>query len=107
MKFRGHLLLFVFFLLFLLISPSDGFWRRRRRRFFKREFGDPETKELSVKCEPEATNPAHGSVSCTDGNNDESVCYYSCGPGYQLSGPSSRSCDGQTWSGDEPECQAI
>ncbi|XP_070559064.1 uncharacterized protein [Ptychodera flava] len=49
--------------------------------------------------------PANGNVNCSNGNNVDLECYYTCDVGFELKGSISRTCDDkQQWSGTEPLC---
>ncbi|XP_077969047.1 uncharacterized protein LOC120326188 [Styela clava] len=52
-------------------------------------------------------DPTHGKVSCSNGWRINSVCSYSCDPGYILRGPSSRiTCQSKNmmWDNEPPVC---
>ena len=45
-------------------------------------------------------------IRCTDGNNFESECGFSCGIGFELVGSQRRICqDDQAWSGVDSVCE--
>ncbi|KAJ8050871.1 hypothetical protein HOLleu_04239 [Holothuria leucospilota] len=62
-----------------------------------------------MACKPESSHPNNGNVICSDGNNYQSVCDYTCDKGFKLSDPAldSRFCDGHGWSKKEPFCKEI
>ena len=52
------------------------------------------------------SSPTDGTVACTAGNTDSSVCTFSCtSTGYFLNGPPSLTCTAGLWSGEEPLCE--
>ena len=54
------------------------------------------------------TNPANGQVSHTAGTKFGEIAIYSCEPGYNLVGDSTRTCQATgEWSGSEPTCQGV
>ena len=54
-----------------------------------------------------AEAPSRGRMSCSNGAQDGSVCSYSCGVGFVLSGASSRRCLATSqWDVDVPTCEA-
>ncbi|CAH1271355.1 CSMD3 [Branchiostoma lanceolatum] len=59
----------------------------------------------AVQC-PALTAPANGAVSGT--NSYEDVATFTCDPGYNLVGGSTRTCQADTtWSGSSPTCTAV
>ena len=63
----------------------------------------------TVQC-TNLTSPANGNISCnsTDVSRYEDQCSFSCDPGYELTGSSSRQClsDG-SWSGSNVTCDIL
>uniref|UniRef100_F7AJJ2 Uncharacterized protein n=1 Tax=Ciona intestinalis TaxID=7719 RepID=F7AJJ2_CIOIN len=61
------------------------------------------------QCEPQQRAPDHGSVQCTNTNLIGSVCTFSCGSGYYLSGSINVLICGALgeWSAIPPTCQRI
>uniref|UniRef100_F6YEQ2 Uncharacterized protein n=1 Tax=Ciona intestinalis TaxID=7719 RepID=F6YEQ2_CIOIN len=69
------------------------------------------------QCEPQQRAPDHGSVQCTNTNLIGSVCTFSCGSGYYLSGSINVLICGKlrnsvciysvTWSSPAPTCEPI
>ena len=54
------------------------------------------------------THPANGHVSHTGGTTLGQTATYSCNPGYNLVGDSSRKCQATgVWSGSAPTCQRM
>ena len=54
------------------------------------------------------TNPANGQVSQTAGTTFGQTATYTCNPGYNLVGDSSRTCQARgVWSGSIPTCQRM
>ena len=53
-------------------------------------------------------NPANGQVSHTAGTTFGQTAIYTCNPGYNLVGDSSRTCQARgVWSGSIPTCQRM
>ena len=65
---------------------------------------------LTVSCNLIGSAPTHGSVSCTNANNYDSVCTYNCNEGFVLSNDSltNTTCnaDGE-WSSESPQCRGM
>ena len=64
-----------------------------------------------IVCPPPHSDPANGNVSCSDGNNEGSVCTFTCIENYSLVGSPASTCldDGNldltgVWSTDAPSC---
>ena len=60
-----------------------------------------------VTCNPDYSsgNVTNGDVKCSDKNNFNSVCSFSCKDGYDVTGTANLTCtDKGTWDGDEPTC---
>ena len=56
---------------------------------------------------PSLPDPANGEVQASDRSFGR-VATYSCNEGYALMGSNSRRCQADaSWSGEEPECEAI
>ena len=54
------------------------------------------------------TNPAYGQVGHTAGTTFGQEASYTCNPGYNLVGGSSRTCQATgVWSGSAPNCQGM
>ena len=54
------------------------------------------------------TNPVYGKVSHTAGTTFKRAATYSCNPGYNLIGDSTRMCQATgVWSGSIPTCQRM
>ena len=52
------------------------------------------------------SDPANGQVSHPSGTTSGQIATYSCDPGYNLTGESTRMCQvNRTWSGIAPTCQ--
>ena len=52
--------------------------------------------------------PTNGSLTCTNGNKNDSTCSYSCDVGYQLIGSSQRTCQpSRFWSGVPTLCHPL
>ncbi|CAK8692977.1 unnamed protein product [Clavelina lepadiformis] len=67
-----------------------------------------------IICSPPHRDPEHGSVFCNDGNNEGSVCSFSCIVGYRLEGRITSTCQndedgnpGGEWSHPAPVCARI
>jgi len=62
------------------------------------------------QCEPDpcsssmTTAPSNGSVTCSDSNNHDSTCSFSCNSGYTRSGAASSTCSSGSWSNTKPTC---
>ena len=54
------------------------------------------------------TNPANGQVSHPTGKTFGQTAVYSCNPGYNLDGDSTRTCQATgVWSGSVPTCKSM
>ena len=52
--------------------------------------------------------PINGYMSCNGEHVTDTVCTFTCEPGYNLTGPATRSCLGDhTWSGVETTCPPL
>lgn len=57
-----------------------------------------------ITCNP-LVPPSNAVASCSAGSNYGSVCTISCNTGFEISGSSRRSCQGDgSWSGQQPSC---
>ena len=53
------------------------------------------------------TTPSNGSVTTSDGVTTGDSATYSCDPGYQLSGVTTRQClENEGWNGTQPTCDS-
>jgi len=75
------------------------------------EWSQPEPTCEPIICLPPHTELLNGDVSCTNSNNFESICTFTCNPGFELEGAPIVSCgddgDGDTlgeWSDSPPVC---
>ena len=62
-----------------------------------------------VKC-TSLSSPTNGNISCnsTDVSHYEDQCSFSCDPGYELTGSSSRQClSNRSWSGEPVTCNIL
>ena len=65
---------------------------------------------LEVTCDPDysSANVSNGAVSCTDKNNFNSVCSFSCNDGYDVKGNANLTCtDKGTWDSKAPTCDGM
>ena len=54
------------------------------------------------------TDPDNGQVTLTAGTTFGQNATYSCDPGYNLVGDSTRTCQAtRDWSGNEPTCEGV
>ncbi|XP_071497252.1 uncharacterized protein [Diadema antillarum] len=65
-----------------------------------------------ILCPSTPSNPAHGSVGCSNSRSVGSRCTYTCATGYRLVGGSSvRTCtrggNSASWSGSAPRCELV
>ncbi|XP_071494424.1 complement receptor type 1-like [Diadema antillarum] len=65
-----------------------------------------------ILCPSTPSNPAHGSVGCSNSRSVGSRCTYACSTGYRLVGGSSvRTCtrrgNSASWSGSAPRCEVV
>ena len=63
-----------------------------------------------VQCTSSLSSPTNGNISCnsTDVSRYEDQCSFSCDPGYELTGPSSRRClSNGSWSGSNVTCDIL
>ena len=62
-----------------------------------------------VQC-PDLSSPTNGNISCdsADVSHYEDQCSFSCDPGYELTGSSSRQClSNESWSGSDVTCDIL
>nr|CAB3266741.1 sushi, von Willebrand factor type A, EGF and pentraxin domain-containing protein 1-like [Phallusia mammillata] len=72
-----------------------------------KEWDNNQPECTKIQC-PMLASLSHGSISCGDGQNFESVCRYSCDTGYILDGSSTTVCNhDQTWGSPPPTCTRI
>ena len=61
-----------------------------------------------MTCKPDYSSGTvdNGDVTCTDKNNFNSTCSFSCKDGYDVSGSVNLTCtDKGTWDSDAPTCE--
>ena len=71
---------------------------------YTRKFIDEDDVTL---CTPDYSTEAliNGQISCTDTNNDGSVCTFTCDPQYLLDGNATATCDStKGWNSQMPKC---
>lgn len=53
-----------------------------------------------IVCEPAVTKPENGAVTCTNENNKDSSCTFTCDVGFELSSVSAVTCERSSADGD-------